>query len=475
MAYMNGIDISNWQKGINLSVVPADFVIMKATQGTWYVSTDCDRQYQQAKKAGRCLGVYHYAQGGNVQAEADYFLKNIQGYIGEAILVLDWEGQNNPTFNTGRDNMWVKQWCDYVYSKTNIKPMVYIQKSVLNRVSGIGDYDLWVAQYENNNPTEYQENPWNEGTYSCAMRQYSSTGRLSGYNGNLDLNKFYGDRTTWNKYAGKGNTDPDGEVKAGGTVQAKKDETGDVNYSVHTRGNGWMNQRCDGDMVGTTGQNRRIEAIKLWLKSGTIKSVTVHVRDDGDKTYNNPTKDTIIGTTGQKKRIEAIKIESDIPLRYRVHQKTYDWSEWKNKGEFAGVKGESKQIEAIEMYKPMFLVRGHIQDSGWSSYVGEREQIGTTGKSKRLEALQIDPLNETIECSAHIQGKGWVHYGVITKDTVIGTVGQAERLECLRFKGDFEFRVHVQGSGWTDWTKADGIATLGTTGQALRIEAIQFR
>lgn len=205
MAYMNGIDISNWQKGINLSVVPADFVIMKATQGTWYVSPDCDKQYQQAKKAGRCLGVYHYAQGGNVQAEADYFLKNIQGYIGEAILILDWEGQDNPTFNTGCDNTWVKQWCDYVYSKTGVKPMVYIQKSALNRVSGIGDYGLWVAQYANNNPTGYQANPWNEGAYSCAMRQYSSTGRLSGYNGNLDLNKFYGDRTAWNKYAGKGN------------------------------------------------------------------------------------------------------------------------------------------------------------------------------------------------------------------------------------------------------------------------------
>lgn len=202
---MNGIDVSNWQKGINLAAVPADFVIMKATQGTWYVSPDCDRQYQQAKSAGRCLGVYHYAQGGNVQAEADYFLKHVAGYVGEAILCLDWEGQDNPTFNTGRDNAWVKQWCDYVYNKTGVKPIVYIQASALNRVSGIGDYGLWVAQYANNNQTGYQSTPWNEGAYTCAIRQYSSAGRLSGYNGNLDLNKFYGDRTAWNKYAGKGN------------------------------------------------------------------------------------------------------------------------------------------------------------------------------------------------------------------------------------------------------------------------------
>lgn len=34
---LNGIDISNWQAGINLSAVPADFVIIKATEGTTYV------------------------------------------------------------------------------------------------------------------------------------------------------------------------------------------------------------------------------------------------------------------------------------------------------------------------------------------------------------------------------------------------------------------------------------------------------
>ena len=37
------------------------------------------------------------------------------------------------------------------------------------------------------------------------MRQYSSSGRLSGWSGNLDLNKFYGDRQAWSRYAGKGN------------------------------------------------------------------------------------------------------------------------------------------------------------------------------------------------------------------------------------------------------------------------------
>ena len=56
---MNGIDISNWQNGINLAAVPFDFVICKATEGTHYVSPDCDRQIQQAIGLGKLVGVYH--------------------------------------------------------------------------------------------------------------------------------------------------------------------------------------------------------------------------------------------------------------------------------------------------------------------------------------------------------------------------------------------------------------------------------
>ena len=105
---MNGIDISSWQEGINLDVVPCDFVICKATQGVGYVNPDCDRAYQQAKKAGKCLGVYHYASGNDAVAEAEFFLKNIQGYIGEAILVLDWESAQNANFGK----------CDFTWCKT---------------------------------------------------------------------------------------------------------------------------------------------------------------------------------------------------------------------------------------------------------------------------------------------------------------------------------------------------------------------
>ena len=74
---LNGIDISSWQSGINLAVVPCDFVVIKATEGINYVNPDYMRAYEQAKTVGKCLGIYHYANGGNIQSEADYFLANV--------------------------------------------------------------------------------------------------------------------------------------------------------------------------------------------------------------------------------------------------------------------------------------------------------------------------------------------------------------------------------------------------------------
>ena len=208
---MNGIDISSWQEGIDLTAVPADFVIIKATEGTGYVNPDCDRAYQQAKQAGKLRGVYHYANGGNATAEADYFLANIEGYIKDAILCLDWESQNNTLCGTGGPaRTWISNWCKRIMEKTGVQPLIYASASLYNEVSGIGDYGLWIAQYADNSDTGYQDAPWNEGAYDCAIRQYSSHGRLSGWNGNLDLNKAYMDAVAWGKYANPagGSTDP---------------------------------------------------------------------------------------------------------------------------------------------------------------------------------------------------------------------------------------------------------------------------
>ena len=201
---MRGIDISHWQNGLDLNAIDFDFVIMKATEGTTMVDNCCDSFYQKAKTMNKCLGVYHYANGKDYKEEADFFIDHVKNYIGEAMLVLDWESQGNSQWNKS-DRTWVKNWCDYVYAKTGVKPVIYIQKSAMTKAMDLGYY-LWIAQYPDNNLTGYQDTPWNEGVYDCLMRQYTSCGRLNGYSGNLDLDKFYGDSSLWNSIAGKVNS-----------------------------------------------------------------------------------------------------------------------------------------------------------------------------------------------------------------------------------------------------------------------------
>lgn len=198
---LNGIDISSWQTGIDLSVVPCDFVIVKATQGTTYVNPDCCRAVEQAETCGKKIGVYHYIDGSDAQAEVDYFLSNIENWVEKYVLCLDWEAQDNQAWGS---ESYLSQMLQHIIDKTGIKPIVYVQASRYEEVSAVcAQYDcgLWIAQYANMDSTGYQANPWNEGAYECVIRQYSSAGSLDGWNGGLDLNKFYGDSATWDAYA----------------------------------------------------------------------------------------------------------------------------------------------------------------------------------------------------------------------------------------------------------------------------------
>lgn len=208
-SYLEGIDISNWQKGIDLTKVSCDFVIAKATQGTDYLSPDYSRQVEQAISAGKLFGTYHYISGGDANAEADWYIKNVSKYVGKGILCLDWESNQNSAWG---DESYLKKVAQRVIEKTGVRPLLYVQKSRMTQVQPIANElncGLWIAQYANMDSTGYQEKPWNEGAYSCAIRQYSSAGKLSGWSGSLDLNKFYGSATAWGKYA-----DPSGSTPA---------------------------------------------------------------------------------------------------------------------------------------------------------------------------------------------------------------------------------------------------------------------
>ena len=200
---LKGIDISKWQ-AVGTGDGDYDFVICKATEGVGYTDPNCDAHYQRAKSQGKLLGVYHFARPGHNDpiAEADWFVSQIQGYIGEALLVLDWEVE--ATWNIA----WAKKWLDRVYEKTGVKPLVYASGSVINgndwsSVSN-ADYGLWIAYWPNNYqygegwPTSPSEMGYGTGDWKMwAIWQFSSR------NGRLDCDVANVDRAGWMKYAAK--------------------------------------------------------------------------------------------------------------------------------------------------------------------------------------------------------------------------------------------------------------------------------
>lgn len=245
---MNGIDISHWQSGLNLANISADFVIMKATEGTYYVDDRTEEFFAAAQKSGKLCGLYHFASGTNgARREAQFFVDHIKDKLGKAILALDWEADA-----VKKGVAYAKEFLDEVYSLTGIRCAVYMSKGICrsyNWASVAVDYPLWVAQYANKNPVYgYQDNPWTDQKGYGAWEepilfQYTSSGYLPGYGRRLDLDKCYLDAHEWETLAtGKLIERPDvplksieevaEEVWAGkwGNGQERKDELAAAGY-----------------------------------------------------------------------------------------------------------------------------------------------------------------------------------------------------------------------------------------------------
>ena len=82
---------------------------------------------------------------------------------------------------------------------------------------------------------------------------------------------------------------PEGDETADGDEPAQEEETGGIRYRVHGQTYGWQGWRADGEIAGTTGQSKRIEAIQIEL-------------------------------TG--------KYAEKYDIYYRVHSQTYGWLDW---------------------------------------------------------------------------------------------------------------------------------------------------
>lgn len=217
---MNFVDIAIYQKGIDLDKVfalnPLDGVIVKATEGTYYVNPMCDTWVQWLIANKKPWGFYHYLNGKDPVTEAQYFVKNTINYFGHGVPCADYEGDIVHAQHGG--TYYLHKWLETVFKETGIAPMVYCNLGTIQadvdgfRMIAQDGYPLWLAQYASNSPIGFQPKPWQRGSYApfdkITMHQYSGNGKISGYSGAIDLDIYYGTEEDWQALTGKSDVAP---------------------------------------------------------------------------------------------------------------------------------------------------------------------------------------------------------------------------------------------------------------------------
>lgn len=252
-----GIDVSSYQGSVDWTTAYNNgvlFAYAKATEGSSYVNPDFTEQ-MSGTSSSVVMGAYDFADFNTTSAttEAAHFLSVAGSYVTEGYLrpALDMEGTTSMT--QAQVSAWVESWANYVYSHTNVLPVVYASESFAatyfnSSVPAIPS-QFWEADYNGENL--YTGAPGSTTPYSTwTMWQVSSTGSVPGVSGDVDLDTYNGTisgmigdggvvasagakfnkgdvievtasggQKAWNTYATNGTyvTEPDGEE---GTVES---------------------------------------------------------------------------------------------------------------------------------------------------------------------------------------------------------------------------------------------------------------
>ena len=206
----NVIDVSRWNGSIDFNKVKkAGYtgVIIKAGVTGWgsahtmEADANWETNYKKAKEAGLNVGAYYYSGAMSMsfaEKEAKYFLSLLKDKTFELPVYMDVEETNGPTNmpSLGKAGLTavVYKWCETV-EKAGYFTGFYTMKSWCNTyldMAKLSRFTFWLAHYTGK--TTY--------TGAYGMWQYTSTGKVAGISGNVDLNYCYQDFPTMIKNAG---------------------------------------------------------------------------------------------------------------------------------------------------------------------------------------------------------------------------------------------------------------------------------
>lgn len=146
------IDISHWNTVTSFPAIKDAGIIGiigKATEGTTYVDPTYHANCAHALASGLLWGAYHFAQGHNVEAQAEHFLKTVGNDV-STLYALDWEDNpSGPTMTAAEAQQWIEvvekeigEGRVVVYSGNTAKEHLAHEEHQFFAV-----HRLWLAQY----------------------------------------------------------------------------------------------------------------------------------------------------------------------------------------------------------------------------------------------------------------------------------------------------------------------------------------
>ena len=210
-AYTLGCDISHWQDDLTTPEVVnfetmkdagAEFVFLKASQGTWTDST-FKQHWAASKAAGLLRGAYHFLSYEiDPRVQAEYFWSLIKDDPGELPPVADYEYWGDPP-NDAIDYLW--GFVDTLERLSGKTPIIYTGAFFWNSTDpgAWANFPLWIASYSSQ---EYMQAniasrmPWSDWRFW----QFTERGNGEKYgveSKQIDLNYFNGSREQLIAYA----------------------------------------------------------------------------------------------------------------------------------------------------------------------------------------------------------------------------------------------------------------------------------
>ena len=205
---MKGLDISSYQSGINFDAIKSagiEFLILRAGFTGWGTGVNYNKDkcfehfYNQSKSHNIPVGAYWYSCANTYAkgiAEARYMYENcLKGKQFEFPIYIDVEDTHHQVNNKRGVTDAIIGFCEY------LENLGYYVGIYASDISGFKDkmyineltaYDKWVAHY--GSEPKYVK--------KYGMWQSTSSGRINGYNGNLDGDVAYKDYSSIMKNIG---------------------------------------------------------------------------------------------------------------------------------------------------------------------------------------------------------------------------------------------------------------------------------